>query len=105
MENKINIAELLKDCPKGMELDCTMFDNLFLNNVNKDDLYPIMCYTICDGIRNKVVFTEFGEFNRFLSSKCVIFPKGKTTWEGFTPPCKFKVGDRTTHEATSGMSS
>ena len=93
MENKINIAELLKDCPKGMELDCTMFDNLFLNNVNKNDLYPIMCYTIWEGIRNSVVFTEFGEFNRFLSSKCVIFPKGKTTWEGFVPPCKFKDGD------------
>ena len=26
MENKINIAELLKDCPKGMKLDCTIFD-------------------------------------------------------------------------------
>ena len=24
MEKKINIAELLKNCPKGMELDCTM---------------------------------------------------------------------------------
>ena len=27
MKDKINIAELLKDCPKGMELDCTMFCN------------------------------------------------------------------------------
>ena len=24
---------------------------------------------------------------------CVIFPKGKTTWEGFVPPCQFKDGD------------
>ena len=29
MENKINIAELLKDCPEGMELDCTMFNGVF----------------------------------------------------------------------------
>ena len=28
MKEKINIAELLKDCPKGMELDCTMFENV-----------------------------------------------------------------------------
>ena len=28
-----------------------------------------------------------------IKSKCVIFPKGKTTWEGFVPPCKFKDGD------------
>jgi hypothetical protein len=26
-------------------------------------------------------------------SKCIIFPKGKTTWEGFVPPCQFKDGD------------
>lgn len=25
---KINIANLLKDCPKGMELDCTMYENV-----------------------------------------------------------------------------
>ena len=28
MKNKINIAELLKDCPQGMELDCTTWDNV-----------------------------------------------------------------------------
>ena len=28
MENKINIAELLKECPEGMELDCVMFDKV-----------------------------------------------------------------------------
>ena len=33
MENKINIAELLKDCPQGMELDCTMFDNVVFDEV------------------------------------------------------------------------
>jgi hypothetical protein len=31
MKDKINIAELLKDCPQGMELDCTMY------NTWKDD--------------------------------------------------------------------
>lgn len=29
-----------------------------------------------------------------VTDKCVIFPKGKTTWEGFIPPSVFKVGDR-----------
>ena len=32
---KINIAELLKDCPKGMELDCIIY-----NNVVKQPQYP-----------------------------------------------------------------
>lgn len=25
---KINVAELLKNCPKGIELDCTTFDDV-----------------------------------------------------------------------------
>lgn len=28
MENKINIAELLKDCPNGMELDSTIYNGV-----------------------------------------------------------------------------
>jgi hypothetical protein len=38
---KINVAELLKDCPKGMELDCTMYENVYLGEVseNKSDEY------------------------------------------------------------------
>ena len=27
MNENLNLVEILKDCPKGMELDCTMFDN------------------------------------------------------------------------------
>ena len=92
-ENKINIAELLKDCPQGMELDCTMYDNLYFNQAydDSDCLYKIGCYTIVDEIRTTVNFTEFGTFTTHANSKCVIFPKGKTTWEGFQRP--FKDGD------------
>ena len=94
MENKINIAELLKDCPRGMELNCTMYNNLYFNQIYDDDcLYKIGCYTIVDGIRTSINFTEFGTFNTHANSKCVIFPKGKTTWKGFVPPCQFKNGD------------
>ena len=42
MENKINIAKLLKDCPKGMELDCTMYDNARLEQVDEKAVYPIV---------------------------------------------------------------
>ena len=41
MENKINVAQLLKDCPEGMELDCTMWDNVRLKCVDLDLSYPI----------------------------------------------------------------
>lgn len=90
---KINVAELLKDCPKGMELDCAIYENLYFDSLNADYYGTINCYTLIDGIKTSINFTKYGTFNNHLGAKCVIFPKGKTTWEGFVPPCQFKDGD------------
>ena len=103
MKDKINVAELLRYCPSGMELDCTMWDNLYFDRV-EDDL--IHCYYELDGYRNATMFLKDGCYTAHKLSKCVIFPKGKTTWEGFVSPCKFKDGDIIfTHtNATKGLS-
>lgn len=97
MENKINIAELLKDCPNGMELDCTILDSgakVFLKEVLSDDFaYPIAVTVKYNDIEYPKSFTKYGAFNDLPYCKCVIFPKGKTTWEGFAPSCEFKDGD------------
>ncbi len=81
MGNKINIAQLLKDCPKGMELDCVMYDNVTLNRVsidgNYDSDYPIKIKTP----NSTMALTKYGQYFYDDFSKCVIFPKGKTTWE------------------------
>ena len=90
MEDKINIAELLHDCPNGMPLDCAMWDNFYFNRVEDDMIY---CYYELDGYRNSTIFCKDGCYSAHKLSKCVIFPKGKTTWEGFVPPVKFKDGD------------
>ena len=87
---RINIAELLKDCPKGMELDCTMYDNVTLDRVDIDDTYAIRI-TTKGGFSTRL--TRYGQNVYIEDAKCVIFPKGKTTWEGFVLPCKFKDGD------------
>jgi hypothetical protein len=91
MENKkINIAELLKYCPKGMELDCSIWDNVVFDHVDMKSYYPIYVKKM----GGKIEFlTEYGCFNFDCGAKCVIFPKGKTTWEDFVPPYKFKDGD------------
>lgn len=88
---KINIAELLKDCPKGMELDCIMFED----PVKYIGLATSGTYIITIETSSSDVFylTKEGYLYNTADSKCVIFPKGKTTWEGFVPPCKFKNGD------------
>ena len=87
---KINIAELLKDCPKGMELDCTMFDNVVFNEVTNMLNFPISI--LVD--KRSFSLTKYGEWEcNNKIAKCVIFPKGKDSWEGFVPPCQFKNGD------------
>lgn len=87
---KINIAELLKDCPKGMELDCTMFENVTFEGIKQGE-YPIIVKIKEPSML--LSLTKTGCWNLYNSAKCVIFPKDKTTWEGFVPPCKFEDGD------------
>ena len=90
MENKTNIAELLRNCPKGMELDCTMYDNCTYAGIEDVGYIDILINTPSGRIR----LTKEGCYIRHDdNAKCVIFPKGKTTWEGFVPPCNFKDGD------------
>lgn len=87
---KINIAEILKDCPKGMELDCVMFENVTFEGIKHDE-YPIIVKIKEPPMA--LSLTKYGGWNLYNSAKCVIFPKGKTTWEGFVAPYKFKDGD------------
>lgn len=94
-KEQINVAELLKDCPKGMELDSPLFDDFIFDYIEEDrmDSYPIHCLIKSDNDPGFFVFTKNGHTCNHPQSKCVIFPKGKTTWEGFVPPCQFKDGD------------
>lgn len=89
---KINVAKLLKDCPQNMELDCTMFNKVTLFTVDDREgvVFPITVFRE-DG--NPIVLTKYGQYTDADFAKCIIFPKGKTTWEGFVPPCQFKDGD------------
>lgn len=87
---KIDLTKLLKDCPKGMPLDCAIFDNVTLYNIesNKDNEYPIRIETANGHFMD---FTKYGTYTDAPEAKCLIFPKGKTTWEGFHRP--FESGD------------
>lgn len=89
MKKKTNIAKLLKDCQKGMELDCTMYEDVYFDYI--DELNIIHCYVQHENYKTSITFNQHGTPNSDIKSKCVIFPKGKTTWEGFQRP--FKDGD------------
>ena len=86
-----NLIEILKQCPSGMELNCSMYSNLYFDRIEETSIFPIVTYTINNDVKNLILFTETGCYNRHGTAKCVIFPKGKTTWEGFHRP--FVEGD------------
>lgn len=90
---KLNIAEFLKDCPKDMELDCLIYEDVYFDYV--DELNIIHCYIQHETHKTSLTFNQHGTPNSDIKSKCVIFPKGKTTWEGFQKP--FKDGDILTY--------
>ena len=94
MKEKINIAELLKDCPKGMELDCLLFKDtpVYFKRITNSCHYPIeIKVEYPDGTFEIFELSKEGCIYDRITAKCVIFPKGKTTWEGFQRP--FKDGD------------
>lgn len=89
---KINIADLLKGCPKGMELDCINYNGV----VTFEEIFNCPNYPIKISIKyNNEYFThtltKYGQTCKSPYNKCIIFPKGKTTWEGFQRP--FVEGD------------
>lgn len=102
MEKKINLVELLKDCPKGMELDCVMYEDASFAGITENLNFPIRVKINVENVKGgnwtkEITLTSEGKLGNHPNAKCIIFPKGKTTWEGFIPPCKFKDGDIVTN--------
>lgn len=92
MENKINIAEILKDCPKGMELYSPVYGTAELLKVNSNYTYPII---INIGIDSTGTFTSDGRlYEQYHSAECLLFPSREMRdWTKF-----FKRGDVVRHK-------
>lgn len=88
MKDKINIAELLKDCPKGMALYSPIFGDVYLDKVR-----PHLAIVVTTDKEQGDFKKEFLYDGRYgMNGECMLFPsKDKTTWEGFQRP--FKDGD------------
>lgn len=87
MENKINIAEILKDYPKGTKLYSPIYDKVEFLGVNSDSIYPIMTATSIDRMGS---FTSDGLlYEHYPSAECLLFPSREMRdWTKF-----FKRGD------------
>nr|DAG73730.1 MAG TPA: hypothetical protein [Bacteriophage sp.] len=98
MENKINIAEILRDMPKGTKLYSPLFGECNLDNVCTSDrkTYPITLLTYADTL---VSFTKNGHYvDGFEDAECSLFPSAEMRdWDKF-----FKRGD-VVYNPNSGM--
>ena len=88
MKQRINIAELLKNCPEGMELYTPLFGSCTFVKVRDNDLIVVR-------LENDVTrtFLSDGRYYDYPDAECLLFPKGKRTWKGFVPPCNSNDGD------------
>ena len=86
MNNNINIAEILKDCPEGMKLYSPICGSASLDQMLDDNKYPI-------NVKKEescLLFAKDGRyFNNFSDAECLLFPSSKMRdWTKF-----FKRGD------------
>lgn len=91
MENKINIAEILRDMPKGTKLYSPLFGKCELVDTYTDedgDFILVECGCQDEGLRK--TFSSNGRyFEWYQDSECLLFPSDKMRrWDKF-----FKRGD------------
>ena len=87
--NNINIAEILGDCPKGMELYSPIFGKVYL-----DEIRPHLAIVVTTD-KYKEEFLYDGRYG--MSGECMLFPsKEQRDWSKFQRP--FVNGDIVTDE-------
>lgn len=88
MGNKINIAEILKDCPKGTKLYSPIYGEVELSQICKNFYkYSIIVETVTG---NSLSFAKDGRlYIQYLDAECLLFPSSEMRdWTKF-----FKRGD------------
>ena len=86
----MNIAEILKDCPKGTKLYSPIFGEVtFIRHCVVECDYPII---VCDNRNTYQEFDENGLYFHNCSGECMLFPSNENRdWSTFKKP-RFKRG-------------
>ena len=85
MNEKLNLVEILKDCPKGTKLYSTAFGDVHFYRISDNEEYPIgIAVAGNSGYRT---LTCDGKLWRDYGSECILFPsKEQRDWSKFTAP-------------------
>ena len=108
MNENLNLAEILKDCPKGTKLYSPIYGDVELVDVSQDNVpYPIKTKTNpnSDGMFSTVSFTKDGRIFVEHNGECMLFPnEEQRDWSRFeNKKPKFKVGDKIVYSPVKHM--
>lgn len=83
----MNIAKILKYCPKGTKLYSPVYGDVTLHSIDSvDKKFPIL---INDIKGNEWLLTEEGHYTEYPNTECILFPsKDQRDWEKFRLPVK-----------------
>lgn len=98
MENKINIAEILRDCPKGIKLYSLLYGKCEFERISNNNEFPVVIHSEIKP--SSVSFTKYGHYlYEVEDADCVLFPSDKMRcWSKF-----FKRGDVVVDEDSETM--
>ena len=82
MNEKLNLVEILKDCPKGTKLYSTNFGVVEFDGIGTNPNYPI----VVSHIGGFEKFAKDGRLYCICDGECVLFPsKDQRDWSKFKP--------------------
>lgn len=92
MDKKINLVEILKDCPKGTKLYSCVHGEVEFNRISDgNDWYPIAVTT---QIKDNATFTSDGRYDEHFDGECMLYPsKDNRDWATFVAPKKIERFD------------
>ena len=90
----MNIAAILKKCPKGTKLYSPIYGELELIGVDFNEVYPISCLPLEENspdpryLEGEIEFTEYGRYLKYYPhSECLLFPsEDQRDWSKFVVP-------------------
>ena len=84
MNKKLNLVEILKDCPEGTKLYSTICGEVKLSHIENDE-YPIVVETMTGYIFR---LAQDGRYFSCLDGECTLYPsKDCRDWSKFVVPC------------------
>jgi hypothetical protein len=91
MNENLNLADILKDVPKGTKLWSSICGDCYFQYIDNFSDFPITCLAVDKYGRNKrVSFTKYGQFysgSEFANGECVLFPSNDNRdWSTFKVP-------------------